>query len=195
MKEIIEGMSYLMEDFYLYFKIFTYCLVLFLILKSILYIKKKIQLKHWAKNNFMNMSYVRSLSGHQFESYFEKQIRALGFIVEKTPASYDFGVDIILNNEYAIQLKNYTNTVGISAIQEIYAGSHYYGKVPVVIATNYYTKSAKELASKLKIELIDLDDIKNWGNRYYSRTYLHKSGAYELIESRLIGKKTKRKVS
>lgn len=177
-----------------YYKIFLFLLVGFLLLKAILFVNKKISLRKWTKSNFMNISYIRKLDGFGFEAYFEKQIKNLGIKAEKTNASYDFGVDIIVG-EYAIQLKNYTNTVGIAAIQEIYAGAHYYDKIPVALVSNYYTKSAIELAEKLKIELIDLEDIKNWGNIYYERSYLHKTGFYELVRSKLTASLRKKKVS
>lgn len=156
------------------------------LLRGLFRLKKKLELARWARSNFMNIGYIRRLDGLAFENYVEGQLRALGLKVERTSASYDFGVDLLVNDHYAIQLKNYTNTVGIGAIQEIYAGAAYYGRVPVVLVTNYYTKSAIELAQALDIELIDLDDIKNWGNRYYRRSFDHELGLYELVEGRLV---------
>lgn len=149
-------------------------------------LKKKRDLRLWTKSNFMNMNYIRSLDGFQFEDYLANQLKNLGLEIERTPKSGDFGIDLIIEDEYAIQLKNYTNTVGISAIQEAYAGAAYYHKKPVVIVTNYYTKPAVELASTIGVELIDLDDIRNWGSRYYRRSYSHKIGAFECIAGYLL---------
>ncbi len=194
MEEILNKISYYVDNSIIYFKIILGIILLLYFIKLIIYIRKKMNFRKWKKNNFMNINYIRRLDGFAFESYVENQLKGIGFSVEKTSSSYDFGVDLFLENKYAVQLKNYTGKVGIAAIQEIYAGSHYYEKIPVVLATNHYTKSAIELAEKLGVELIDLDDIKNWGNRYYTRSYIHKTGIYEVVENKLLGSR-KRKVS
>lgn len=148
-------------------------------------IKEKIQLSRWLESNFMNIDTIENLDGFEFEEYVAEQLDRLGFKVELLPKSGDFGVDLIVEG-YGIQLKNYTNVVGVSAVQEVYAGAAYYGKVPVVLITNYYSSSAIELARALDIELIDLDDILNWGNKKYIRNLDHSTGFYEMVKDKLI---------
>lgn len=59
------------------------------------------------------------------------------------------------NNEVtAIQAKRYSNSVGNGAVQEVIAGMKFYdARKGVVITTNYFTTSAKELAQKTNIIL------------------------------------------
>ncbi len=184
----MEQINFILNCFFSYYKTFLFFILLIFLINILFKLYKKLEIRNLTKSNFMNLSYIRTLDGYQFEAYVEKQLKNLGFKASKTSSSYDFGVDLFLEDKYAVQLKNYTSSVGISAVQEIYAGAHYFGKIPVVIATNYYTKSAIALASKLNIELIDLDDIKNWGNRSYTRSFPETSGLYELVATRLASK-------
>lgn len=179
---IILKLDFLLE----YWKYMLGLLVLIFLLVFLYKLKKRRDLRLWTQSNFMNLSYIRRLNGFKFEDYVANQLKNLGIKISRTPKSGDFGIDLIVGDEYAIQLKNYSNTVGISAIQEAYSGAAYYGKKPVVMITNYYTKAAIELGTALGVELIDLDDIKNWGNIYYRRSYLHKRGVFEFIEGYLL---------
>lgn len=169
-----------------YWKYIGGFLALIILLIFLYKLKKRRDLRLWTQSNFMNLSYIRRLDGFKFEDYVANQFKNLGIEIRRTPKSGDFGIDLIVEEEYAIQLKNYSNTVGISAIQEAYSGAAYYNKKPVVMVTHYYTKAAIELATALGVELIDLDDIKNWGNNYYKRSYLHKRGVFEFVEGYLL---------
>ncbi len=77
--------------------------------------------------------------------------------------SGDFGVDIIIENEFVkigVQAKRYINTVGNSAIQEIVAGmKHYNLDKGMVITSNYFSRSAIELAKDNNIILWDRDTL------------------------------------
>ncbi len=178
---------------YLTVKYFKYAIVFYLVLLVgylIYSFKKSRDLKKWASKNFMDLRYIRRLDGFEFEDYVNKQFMGLGMKTRPTAKSGDFGVDLIVDDKYGVQLKNYTSSVGVSAVQEAYAGSHYYDKLPVVMATNYFTKPAITLANKLKIELIDLDDIKNWGDLSYSRKFYCEDGMYELVRRYLLSSHT-----
>lgn len=110
-----------------------------------------------------NVSYeFDSMSGLDFEKYCVQLLKLSGFTnVILTSASGDFGVDIIAEKDtfkYAIQCKRYDHTVGNSAVQAVFAGKDYYDcDFAVVLTNNYFTRSAKEQARKLKVHLWDRD--------------------------------------
>ena len=104
------------------------------------------------------------MEGQEFENYCAELLEAEGFDnVETTPASHDFGVDIIADRDgitYAIQCKCYSDNIGVRAVQEAYAGKDYYDSMVAVVMTNQgFTKSAKELAAKLNVILWDGDQV------------------------------------
>ena len=100
------------------------------------------------------------MEGRDFEHFCANLLRRKGFIeVEVTKASGDYGVDILAEKDgitYAIQCKCYAAPVGVSAVQEAYAGRDFYDKMVGVVMTNqYFTAPAVEAARKLKILLWD----------------------------------------
>ena len=100
------------------------------------------------------------MEGHDFEHFCADLLRRRGFLdVEVTKASGDYGVDILAEKDgitYAIQCKCYAVPVGVSAVQEAYAGRDYYDRMVGVVMTNqYFTAPAVEAAKKLKILLWD----------------------------------------
>ena len=103
---------------------------------------------------------VDEMEGHDFEYYCADLLREKGFLeVEVTSDSRDYGVDILAEKDgvtYAIQCKCYSAPVGITAVQEAYAGRDYYERMVGVVLTNqYFTAPAVEVAAKLKIMLWD----------------------------------------
>jgi restriction system protein len=106
--------------------------------------------------------FVDEMEGHDFEFYCADMLKESGFEeVEVTRGSHDFGADILAKKDgvtYAVQCKCYTMPVGVSAVQEVYAGKDYYDcMVGVVLTNQYFTKPAQELAEKLNILLWDRD--------------------------------------
>lgn len=101
-----------------------------------------------------------SMEGHDFERFCADLLKARGFLeVEVTKGSGDFGVDILAEKDgisYAFQCKRYDESVGVKAVQEIYAGRDYYDRqIGVVMTNQYFTAPAVEAARKLKILLWD----------------------------------------
>lgn len=124
-----------------------------------MYTKKK-------QNRFQahTMSYIDKMSPFQFEEYICNLYKQLGYKnAYCTQKSGDFGADVIAQNNYeklAIQVKKYkiTNSTGVKAVQEIVAAKDYYHATrAIVLTTSYFTKSAKILATKCNVELIDRD--------------------------------------
>lgn len=104
------------------------------------------------------------MEGTEFERYCAELLEAKAFEnIEITPASHDYGIDIIADKDgvsYAIQCKCYSDPVGIKAIQEAYAGKDYYKAMVGVVMTNQdFTRSAREFAEKLNIILWDGDYV------------------------------------
>ena len=104
------------------------------------------------------------MEGQDFEEYCVELLEAGGFEnVEMTPASHDYGIDIIADKDgisYAVQCKCYSDPVGIKAIQEAFAGKAYYNAMVGAVMTNqYFTKPAKEFAEKLNIVMWDGDYV------------------------------------
>ena len=104
------------------------------------------------------------MEGAEFENYCAELLEAKGFEnVETTPPSHDYGIDIIADRDgisYAIQCKCYSDSVGIRAIQEAYAGKDYYDSMIAVVMTNQgFTKPAVEFAKKLNVILWDGDQV------------------------------------
>ena len=101
------------------------------------------------------------MEGRDFERFCAELLKRRGFLeVEVTKGSGDYGIDILAEKDgvtYAIQCKCYDGTpVGVSAIQEAYAGRDYYDRMVGAVMTNqYFTSPAVEAARKLKILLWD----------------------------------------
>ncbi len=106
---------------------------------------------------------VDTLSGIEFEEYFAKILIKLGYNAQVTKASGDDGGDIIATKEnikYVFQCKNYSDTVGNKAIQEVYTAKDIYKcDKSIVITNNYFTKQAKKEAEILSVELWDRDKL------------------------------------
>ena len=71
------------------------------------------------------------MSGEEFEVYAMKLLKKNGYHhVQLTKKSHDYGIDILAKKKqktYAIQCKYYSKPVGVSAVQQAYAGCEYYG--------------------------------------------------------------------
>lgn len=147
------------------------------------------------ENLFVNheLIFIDTLSGIEFENYFATILLKLGYEASVTKASNDDGGDIIAtknNKRYVFQCKNYTDTVGNKAIQEVYTAKGIYKcDEAVVITNNYYTKSAKKEAEILSVMLWDRDilikllfqafefDINNIDNTRYFNRFLSKGSS------------------
>lgn len=103
---------------------------------------------------------IDELEGHEFEEYCAGLLRANEFTdVTVTRASGDYGLDILAEKDgitYGVQCKRYDKPIGIAAVQQVYAGRDYYGRMVGVVMTNqYFTEAAVKCANKLNILLWD----------------------------------------
>lgn len=107
-----------------------------------------------------NADPFEDMYGDEFEEYCKELLERQGYEeVVLTPKSHDFGIDIFADKDgisYAIQCKCYSDTVGIKAVQEAYAGKDYYDCMVGVVMTNQdISKPAREFANKLNVLLWD----------------------------------------
>lgn len=117
-------------------------------------------------NQKYNVDYMNGLD---FENFTKYLLENNGFKdVEVTPASGDYGVDVIAYKDdikYAIQCKKYNSPVGIQAVQEVIGSKSIYDcDIAVVLTNNYFTDNAIKLAKKNRVFLWDknkLDELMN----------------------------------
>ncbi|MDH7639970.1 restriction endonuclease [Sphingomonas oryzagri] len=101
--------------------------------------------------------------GLAFEQECMNRLSAAGFEVRATPASGDFGADIIAQKDdlsYAIQCKDTSKPVGVKAVQEaIGARTHYKLDFAVVCAVAGFTDAAVELAASAKVIICNAEQL------------------------------------
>lgn len=104
-------------------------------------------------------------NGKDFELYVGTLFEDCGYKVRLTPATNDYGVDLLLEKEpdnlIAVQTKFYNHSsLGNSPIQEVVAGmKHWNASAGWVVTNGRFSKNAKALAESNCIRLIDNDDL------------------------------------
>ena len=104
---------------------------------------------------------VERMPGEIYERYVGYKLTKIGWKnIEYTPVTKDYGADIISENPkgeiVCIQCKRYSDPVGISAVQEVYAAKGYYGCAgAMVVTTSTFTQAARELAKRNAVELLE----------------------------------------
>jgi restriction system protein len=98
------------------------------------------------------------MSGTEFENYVARIARSSGAPVIMTPATGDWGVDIIVGkrpNRLAVQCKRQARPVGSGAIQEVVAGAPMHDCARTMVVTNHdFTPAARKLAELHGCELV-----------------------------------------
>ena len=107
---------------------------------------------------------VENLDPFEFEEWVARFLRISGYRAYATKKSGDYGVDVIAEKEYnriAIQVKKFSNPVGIKAVQEVIAGMDYYNCYEgwVITTAPYFTQAAKNLAQTRNIKLYNKNDL------------------------------------
>lgn len=116
-----------------------------------------------------NGAEINNLSGVEFEVWVSKLLKENGFIdIRGTPATGDQGADLIAKRggqTIIIQAKRYQGTVGNKAVQEVASAVQFYsGDEGWVITNSTFTPSAKALAQKSGVRLIDGRMLNNIGD-------------------------------
>lgn len=107
-----------------------------------------------------SLSEVDTLSGIAFEQVVGTALTAIGWRVHTTPASGDFGADLVgvdaAATGYVVQCKRYRGSVGISAVQEVLGARQYYRTAgALVVTTGTFTAAARALAQRSQVTLWD----------------------------------------
>lgn len=106
---------------------------------------------------------IKPMTGIEFERVNQEALERSGWVVQVTPQSGDHGVDLIGRRKgmnIALQCKRYAKPVGNKAVQEAASGAAFYGcQYAAVVATNGYTKAAKELAGSLGVLLLAPEEL------------------------------------
>ena len=109
------------------------------------------------------LSRIDAMSGREFEDFLSAYFRSLGYRVEETKASNDYGVDLLCRDReecLAVQAKRYSGTVGVHAVQELLSGMAYYGADQGLVVTNaYFSRQAQALAESGGVTLWDRDAL------------------------------------
>jgi len=100
---------------------------------------------------------VDRMTGEEFEEFLACCFRNLGYAVEMTPKTGDFGADLILSKarkKTVVQAKRYQGKVGNSAVQEVVSAVKYYGAQDAIVITNSkFTSNAHKLAQANGVQL------------------------------------------
>ena len=105
---------------------------------------------------------LMELSPREFESLITNLFEKMGLETRQTQASRDGGVDCvaydsrpILGGKVVIQAKRYKNTVGVSAVRDLYGTLQNEGASKGILATTSgYGKSSFEFAAGKPLELL-----------------------------------------
>ena len=131
--------------------------LIYLLVKKIKKVKK--QKENREKINVYNISQLDFLSGIEFENYLKSLFENMGYMVEMTKATGDYGADLIItkkNKSTIVQAKCYNHTVGVKAVQEIIsARNHYKIFDAMVVTNNYFSREAENLAVESDVTLAD----------------------------------------
>lgn len=116
-------------------------------------------------------------TGVEFERYVATLFSDLGYSVLQTPATNDFGADIILTDpatqrRIAVQAKFYNHTsLGNTPIQEVIASlPHWNADAGWVVTNGRFSKNAQNLARENDVNLIDNDKLNGLIAQARSRT-------------------------
>jgi HJR/Mrr/RecB family endonuclease len=115
------------------------------------------QLKRDAEHQAAGWPQIDVMSGVQFEQYVAALVRSAGWNVSMTPATGDYGVDLIAakdSHRVAIQCKRLATAVGISAVQQAASGAvRYRCATSMVVSNAEFTNAAKILQQILTATL------------------------------------------
>lgn len=128
------------------------------------------QLEHFNPNRFITMYLVDAMDGFQFEAFLVEIFQTIGYDVKGTQKTADQGADLFVSRfgkTMVIQAKNYTSSVGNSAVQQAISAKAFYGCDDAMVVTNsWFTKSAKELATTASVRLVDREGLQTYLDDY-----------------------------
>lgn len=125
--------------------------------------KKKTVTENDTPHTLSPIERIDRMTGEQFEIFMENFFRKQGFKVTRTPLSGDYGIDLIIENDFSkigVQAKRYSEKVSLSAVQEVIGGLRHYGLSSGMVVTNStFQASAIQLAKDNNITLWNRDKL------------------------------------
>ena len=113
--------------------------------------------------SFLRQIVVKKMDGITFEKFIALMLTLRGYKVEFTPRTGDQGVDLIAAQDeerIAIQCKQWKDSVGSEAVQQVFTGKSLYKCTKgVLITTASLSPQAERMANKLDITYWDKDSI------------------------------------
>ena len=113
-----------------------------------------------------SMAAIDAMTGTEFEHYVAARLQRAGWRVTFTPASGDYGVDLIGEKDgksLAVQCKRLGKPVGVAAVQQVVAGARHHGCVKsIVISNQEFTAAATQLARTHNCQLIGRKALQSW---------------------------------
>ncbi|MCX8495942.1 MAG: restriction endonuclease [Akkermansiaceae bacterium] len=104
---------------------------------------------------------IDKMSGVEFENYIAGMVRSLGLRVTTTSVTGDYGVDLIISGQFAVQCKRQSRPVGTAAVQQVVAGAAMHGcsDMTFVISNQNFTQAAAKLAAASSCGLYGRDNF------------------------------------
>jgi restriction system protein len=135
--------------------------------------RRKRELEAVAEQRRRDLEYAQAglaevdvMHGVGFEQYVAAKLRTAGWEVTATPATNDYGVDLVAINgkeSWAIQCKRKSTPVGVSAVQQVVAGAIHYGCWRKMVVSNQeFTRQAKVLALAHDCDLVGRSLLPSW---------------------------------
>ncbi len=114
----------------------------------------------------LTISKIDTLTGEQFEDVCKLMFQFAGYNVKNTPASNDYGADLVLTKKLTIVVQAklyYKHGVGNHSVQEVTSAIKYYNAHFACVITNWkFTKQAQTMAEMQSVVLIDRQDLENF---------------------------------
>lgn len=121
------------------------------------------RLEHFDTRSFISMYHIDTMGGFEFEDFLAEMFLTTGVNIKRTKRTGDQGADLFIESfgkKIVIQAKNYTHTVGNSAVQQAYSARQFYGCDEAMVITNsFFTPSAKALSNATGVKLIDREEL------------------------------------
>jgi restriction system protein len=107
--------------------------------------------------------YRADMEGSEFEKLVASIFQDAGAEVSFTPVTGDQGADLIAEfaaRTIAVQCKRSISNIGNKAVQEVAAGRTFYETLDAwVVSDAQFTRSARQLAESLSVELVNYEEI------------------------------------
>jgi len=118
---------------------------------------------HFVRLRRAGIADIDRMNGGEFEVYLEILFTRQGYRVEQLPLTGDYGADLIIEKggvRTAVQAKRYQGSVGVDAVQQIFAANAFYDTDGAMVVTNsHFTRQANRLADKIGVELWGRDRL------------------------------------